>query len=131
MIIDLGKLKLEMRRPCATCPFRRDVDPLMHTDEISPTRIRQMAPDLSRIPWACHSTTDRTPEGRERDVETTQHCAGLRIVLEKQQTPHSVVEFLKAINECTVVEVDLDTPTYDSLNEMLVAYSDALAGVGS
>lgn len=122
MIVDLSRLHFDMKRPCATCPFRRDVDPVLHLDEISSKRIARMAPDLVKIPWACHATTTKSEEGRESCNERTQHCAGLLILLEKQGTPHGPYQFIKAIDECPVAELDMGAPVFDSLEELEEAY---------
>ena len=122
MVLDLSVIRFDLRRPCGTCPFLRAVDPRLHLEEISSRRLERMAPDMPTIPWACHSTTTKCEEGRESCNDRTQHCAGALIVLEKQGTPSGPRTFVAAIDEIPIADLDLEAPTFDSLDEMHEAY---------
>jgi hypothetical protein len=48
------------RRPCAECPWRRDVDP-GHFPAERFRALARCAEDMSPVLFQCHATTDETP----------------------------------------------------------------------
>lgn len=101
-------------RPCANCPFRKDVRPFLRTE-----RAREVATSMPRnLVFHCHKTTDETGDG------THKMCAGAVILARKQGLLYHnqmarIVERLGA-NLDDVQEGS--TPVYDTPEQMVAAY---------
>src|SRR5437870_5231493 len=85
-----------LTRPCAKCPFRRDIKPFL-----TPAAAREIAESLERSEFPCHETLDYSGdgdgEGGGRETEQTAHCAGALIVLEKVERPSQMMRICERI----------------------------------
>lgn len=85
-----------MKKPCAQCPFRRDVRPYLHPD-----RAYEIAA-ASENPYnefSCHKTTESTDDGRIVTAESKE-CAGF-LTLRANYTERGLPEgFEPAFKEC-------------------------------
>ena len=62
-----------MKRPCAHCPFRRDVRPFLH-----PERAEQIAYSAQNphSDFSCHKTIEHDDDGEGYETEQSKTCAG-------------------------------------------------------
>jgi hypothetical protein len=72
----------ELVRPCAKCPFRRDVPGYLR-----PGRVAEIATGLERGTFDCHMAPKNNP----------QHCAGALILLEKKGQPSQMMRIAERL----------------------------------
>lgn len=105
-------MKYALVRPCAKCPFRRDIAGYLH-----PERALEIA--TSEEPFACHETTVYDEETDEMEVtKESQHCAGALILAEKLEQPNQMMRIAERLGLYDHRRLDLDAPVFDTPAEM-------------
>lgn len=102
--------------PCDNCPFRNDI-PAFLTGE----RVHEIV--YSNGEFACHKTTVDSEDEEEGRIETekSQHCAGLLILLEKEDRPHQMMRICERLGLYDRSKLKMDAPVYDSIEEAIEA----------
>lgn len=103
-------MRYDLTTPCAQCPFRSDITPF-----IRPERAQEI---LSGDAFACHKTLDA--EGRIHDA--SQHCAGVLIILEHDETPHQMMRICERIGLYDRRKLRMDAPVYQGADEAIAAH---------
>jgi hypothetical protein len=122
-------MKFDLVRPCAQCPFRRDVAPYLTVE-----RVVELEDALTRQQqtFACHKTVDYTDDHDEDgesvesrpDVEE-QHCAGAMILLEHLDRPNQMMRWMERLGLYRREKLDMDAPVYSTFFEMKTAHRKA------
>jgi hypothetical protein len=105
----------KLRRPCAKCPFRTDVDPYLRG-----ARAREIATDLANgNEFACHQTTtyvEDTGDGESDMVagEGAQFCAGALIMMEHQDAPNQIMRIAERLGAYDPAKLDMNAPVHAS-----------------
>jgi len=116
-------MKFDLVRPCAQCPFRRDVAPFLTVGrvvELEDALVRQQQT------FACHKTVDYDNESDEHDEDgepidfsdDEQHCAGAMILLEKLDKPNQMMRIAERIGRYDREKLDMNAPVYSTFTEM-------------
>jgi hypothetical protein len=119
-------LDYNLRKPCAKCPFRNDIRPFIH-----PERARDILEGGAS--FTCHKTIDYDDNppyddngdlilGRCEDGE--QHCAGVLIILEKENSPHQMMRIAERLGMYDRTKLDMTAPVYDSIEECVEAHEN-------
>ena len=111
-------MKYELTAPCVQCPFRSDIRPF-----IAPERARQIL--TNNAEFACHKTLDyQRPDedGDATETKNTQHCAGVLIILEKEQRPHQMMRICERLGMYDASKLKMDAPVYDSIADAVRAH---------
>jgi hypothetical protein len=103
-----------MKKPCAHCPFRRDVKPFLR-----PERGEELAYLAQNYysSFPCHKTTvsnDDSDEGEMMCVETTKECAGFLTLMHNELDKTGYDDFVPSPDV-----------VYDTVYDMIDAYEDA------
>lgn len=104
----------EIKKPCALCPFRRDVRPFLSR------RAASIASELRNDHnwFACHETTG-VKSGKRVRLENQSHCMGAAIVLWRSHltnVPIRLALWLKLLDESVLNQ---PAPVFDSLEEFV------------
>lgn len=120
----------DLRRPCAKCPFRTDIEPFIRAG-----RAQEIAEHLDRGEFSCHQTTvdseDEDGECERVDGPNSQHCAGALIMLEAEGRPSQmmrIAERLKNTDGTRMYDpskLDMAAPVYQSRDEFIAAHERA------
>ena len=113
-------MKYDLHRPCKDCPFRSDKEPF-----IAPSRAREIL--TGGAEFACHMTVkygeEVDEEGEEiANMSASQHCAGVLILLEKEERPHQMMRICERIGIYDARKLDMDAPVYDSIEDAVRAH---------
>lgn len=120
-------MKYDLMTPCANCPFRHD---LKSGPFIASERCEEIL--MSNAEFACHKTLDY--DGDETDEEgfseaaelpTTQHCAGVLIILEREERPHQMMRIMERLGGYDRSKLNMDAPVYDSIEEAISVHEEA------
>jgi hypothetical protein len=115
----LGKnMRFDLTTPCSNCPFRSD-----RPFPLKAERVRQiLGGDRGRQWWpspsfTCHKTVDYSAgvEGRIR-VEG-QHCAGVLIILTREERPNDCMQIAERLGLWSPVSLQMDAPVYHTTEE--------------
>ena len=112
----------DLVRPCPKCPFRNDIPAYLTQD-----RAEEIAYDGAE--FACHETTtdsfEEDEEGYEVETliatEESKHCAGLLILLEKEERPHQMMRICERLGFYDMRKLDMTVPVYDTIEEFIEA----------
>lgn len=116
-------LGVRLKRPCAHCPFRRDLPGFLRK-----SRALEIADGLARHgDFACHETIeygddeDDEEDGTAKGVVTprSQHCAGALILLLKIGRPNILMRLRMLSGEFHPDECDMEAPVFDTLEEFV------------
>jgi len=111
-------MRYDMKRPCDNCPFRIDVPPF-----IRPARaIEILTGDQA---FACHKTVDYKGSFEGKLDELTQHCAGVLIILERENKPHQMMRIMERIGGYDQRKLDRKAPVYASIKACVSAHERA------
>lgn len=108
-------MKYDLITPCAQCPFRSDVRPFIKAE-----RAREIL--TGNAPFACHKTCDYDGGEEGEITEDTQHCAGVLIILEKENAPHQMMRICERIGFYDRRKLRMDAPVYDSIHVCIAAH---------
>lgn len=103
-----------LRKPCANCPFRNDVD-------FDLRRRRDIAADIidRQASFACHKTTCHDDEGNHVPRDKEQHCAGAMILLERIGRPNQMMRIAERIGMYDRTKLDMAAPVYRTRAEFV------------
>lgn len=118
----------DLKRPCALCPFRTDIEPYIRGD-----RAVEIAEHLSRGEFSCHQTTvdseDEDGESDRVDGPDSQHCAGALIMLEAEGCPSQMMRIVARLKKpdgsrmYDPTKLDMSAPVYQSRADFIEAHS--------
>lgn len=94
-------MKFLIKKPCAECPFRRDVKPYLRHARAEDLA-RQMSDD--NFWFACHQTTG-VKNGRRIKKEDQSHCAGLMGVLWNEGRINIAMRIAIIVKQLTIEEL--------------------------
>lgn len=112
-------MKYDLVKPCNNCPFRNDIMPF-----IRPERAEEIA---NAEDFPCHKTTDFDDEGDLQNRDGEHHCAGHLIFREKLEQPTQMMRICERIGLYDRSKLDMESPIYDSIEEMIEAHEKAFA----
>lgn len=111
-------MRLTMKTPCPSCPFRTDIPPFL-----TEGRGREiMAALLADHTFQCHKTVDYDGADDEGEVDSAtaasepnaQHCAGALILLEKIGRPNQLMRIAERIGHYRPDRLDMKAPVFDT-----------------
>lgn len=117
----------KLKRPCAKCPFRTDVEPYLRAE-----RVAEISEGLLRgQSFPCHETVNYDEEEHDEDGGTGQtldssgqaQCAGAEIMLAHHGTSTQMSRIAESLG-LPVAELDMDSPVYKSTILFVRAQSD-------
>jgi hypothetical protein len=103
-------MKYNLRKPCANCPFRTDIDPYLNDE-----RAREIVDSLVRGEFPCHKTLDYShddEDGEARNTQKTAHCAGALIMLEHDEQPGQMMRIMERIGGYDRRLLDMESPVF-------------------
>lgn len=118
-------MRLTMKTPCPSCPFRTDTPPFLH-----PGRAKEiMGFLLADHTFQCHKTVDYDKVSDEGEVDgataarevNAQHCAGALILLEKLGKPNQLMRIAERIGHYHPLRLDMKAPVFDTAEEFIRA----------
>jgi len=96
-------MKFSVKKPCAQCPFRKDVQPFLRR---ASTIAQEMRDDTR---WfACHQTTGQMHGKRVKPAEQS-HCAGLMGVLWNEGRPNIAMRLALIYKLITIKQIKAAT----------------------
>jgi len=104
-------MKFDIKRPCATCPFRTDVAPFLHR---GPQLAEQLGDD--HFWFACHYSTGMIHGKRVKKAEQSQ-CAGSTMVLWREARPNIAMRIALIAGMITPAQLEAEAPVFNSLEE--------------
>lgn len=111
----------DLHAPCAQCPFRSDIKPF-----INAARAREIL--TCGAEFACHKTLDYAnadDDGEARETKHTKHCAGVLIILEREEQPHQMMRISERLGMYDASKLKMDAPVYDSIADAVRAHKSA------
>lgn len=117
-------MKFDLKRPCAQCPFRTDIEPYLRQ-----SRVRELEHALvqKQQTFSCHKTVDysegdqedeQEDEQEHRPAPDEQHCAGALILLEKLMKPNQMMRWMERVGAYDRTKLDMRAPVFDSFTVM-------------
>ena len=112
-------MKYDLAKPCDECPFRSDKKFYLDSRKVT-----EIVDGLLyyNTGFSCHKTTtckDRTAQHRN-----AQNCAGALIFLEKNNASTNTTRISERIGLYDRSKLDMDSPVYETKQEMIVGCSD-------
>ena len=108
-----------LKSPCKDCPFRSDV-----ARYLSPERAQEiMRESYEDSNFYCHKTVDYSDDSDGRIAEKSRVCAGFLVTMEKEGRANQPTRIAERIGLYDRAEMDMDAPTYDSMQEWVRSYS--------
>lgn len=109
-----------LKSPCADCPFRSDVARYLH-----PERAQEiMCDSYEDSNFYCHKTVDYSgDDGEGRVAGKSRVCAGFLVTMEKEGRANQPTRIAERLGLYDRTQVDMDAPTYDSMEEWVRSYS--------
>jgi hypothetical protein len=121
-------MQFNMVRPCPHCPFRKDNVPFLH-----PERAKDIADGLKMGTWfGCHETIEfvdeNEDEGELKCVDTTEHCAGAMILMEKINRPTQAMQLSERLRypperPYDRDRLDMESPVFKTLEEFVAFHA--------
>jgi len=114
-----------LKTPCADCPFRSDIKAY-----IRPDRVDEIDRSLEQGTFPCHRTLVYTGGDEEEPEipESSQHCAGALILLEKLNRPSQTMRIAENIRLYDRRKLDMKSAVYNTFEEMRLACEKATVG---
>ena len=94
-----------MTAPCSTCPFRSDI--------MFPLNDGRITEIVHAGDFPCHKTTT----AGHADGKNEKACAGLMILLEKENRPNQMMRICERLGMYDRYKLDMNAPVYDSIEE--------------
>ena len=101
-----------MTNPCDECPFR--------ADKIFPLESGQVIEIVEGGKFPCHKTLNADME----DVGEAAACAGLMILLEKENMPNQIMRIGERSGFYDRTKLNMDAPVYASIEECIEAVEE-------
>lgn len=106
-------MKFDRTKPCANCPFRCDIPGYLTT-----ARVKEIAEalEVGNVQFPCHKTmVDDGDEGDLTETESSQHCAGALIQMEKINQPTQMMRIMERLRMYDPSKLQLDAPVHADL----------------
>lgn len=118
-------MNFDLKRPCAECPFRRDIP-----GYLTGARAREIANAvLDGSTFPCHHTTEtiETDDGESDCVATaeSQHCAGALILARRRGRSSQLSRVAERLGYYDPSALDMESPVFISAAEMICHHSKA------
>lgn len=110
-------MNFKLKRPCESCPFRSDIRGFLRR-----ARAKEIAEALLHDQtFTCHKTLDYSEEDEKRHhiLNTSSHCAGAAIFLEKQQRPNQMMRIAERLGMYRLADLDLEAPVFSTAEEFI------------
>lgn len=104
-----------LHRPCAHCPFRRDIAPYISAGKAQ-SIIESLQAGQS---FVCHETICCVNPTRRL------HCAGALIIMQKSGVANTWVQLCQRLGFDDLEKLDMDAPVYASLDEFVQRHREA------
>ena len=101
-------MRYDMTRPCSNCPFR--------SDKRFPLARGRVVEIINGGSFPCHKTT--TAGGADGQDEVA--CAGLLILLEKENVPNQMMRIAERVGMYDRRKLEMDAPVYDSIGQAIL-----------
>ena len=108
----------KLKRPCKTCPFRRDTG---HCFAFSRKRLEGIA---AQDAFQCHNTVDydAMEEGRDHAGDNPQQCAGLMALLHREGRPNTIMQVASRLGYLDLGALE-PAQVYRSLEEAVESHA--------
>lgn len=118
-------MDFRLRKMCKDCPWRSDREyPFFGKDERGYERTQELRESLQGMHvFPCHKTAYFDDDGDQHQTERTQACAGVLITMEKAGDRGDLVQIAERIGKYDPSILDLNQPTYNSLEEWSEAHN--------
>lgn len=112
-------MKYDLTSPCGNCPFRTDIDFYLR-----PERVEEICDSLEQgQTFSCHKTNDT--DGEETiETDSSQHCAGAMIMLEKMERPNQMMRICERLGMYDRKKLNMEAPVFDDTEEMINHFYD-------
>lgn len=107
-------MRFDLTTPCAQCPFRSDVRPYIKAERVEEILIGNQS-------FACHKTLDKD----HRIHANSQHCAGVLIILEREERPHQMMRIAERLGFYDLTKLRMSAPVYASISDAITAHVKA------
>ncbi|WP_109479206.1 DUF6283 family protein [Paraburkholderia sp. C35] len=113
-------MNFDLKKPCAQCPFRTDVEPYLRTE-----RVEELCDAIVRHDktFQCHKTLTHDDEGRALPTDKDQHCAGALIMLEHMRRPNQMMRIAYRLGFYDKRKLDMSAPVYMQARDMIDAHA--------
>ena len=108
-------------KPCAKCPFRRDVG-----GYLTRARAREIASAITAqdATFSCHETVTYDDDGKTVRTSQEQHCAGAAILLEKIGRANQMMRIMERIGAYDRTKLDMEAPVFDTPSEFIAHHGN-------
>lgn len=96
-----------MTEPCDNCPFR--------SDKPFPLMTGRAGEIINGGEFPCHKTTIEFGATGENE----QSCAGLMILLEKENRPNQMMRIAERLGMYDYTQLNMNAPVYDSIEDAI------------
>lgn len=112
-------MKFELRKPCANCPFRTDIE-----FYLGESRAKEIADGITKKgqTFTCHKTLDYDGEGNTVVGSKSQHCAGALIMLEKTERPNQMMRIAERLGLYDHTKLDMNSPVFENAESFKANY---------
>lgn len=111
-------MKFTLRKPCANCPFRSDIDGFLRPDRAAEIVHTITVGDGT---FSCHKTNDIDDEGETIETQKTQHCAGALIFLEHDDNPNQMMRIAERLGIYDRHKLDMTAPVFKTAKDFIEA----------
>lgn len=117
----MGLFKFDLKKPCANCPFRKDI-PFF----LSKARATDIVNAVTKEDktFSCHKTVTYGDDGESVFTPKEQHCAGALILVAKTGAANSMLQIAERFGIYDPAKIDMDAPVYDTGDDMIAAMRD-------
>lgn len=105
-------MNYNLTKPCDNCPFRSD-----KLFPLRPERAEEIIYNGGQ--FACHKTARSNDDGDTQITQKSEHCAGLLILLEKNNKPHQMMRIAERFGAYDRTKLDMNAPVYDDPDEYI------------
>lgn len=109
-------MNFDLIRPCASCPF-----------STGPEAVRFLGWDRAEAiadsvrggsTFTCHNTNDFS-SGSVRETKDSQHCAGVLILLEREERPNQMMRWMERIGFYDHTKLDMEADVVDDFEHFM------------
>jgi hypothetical protein len=105
----------KLTRPCATCPFRKDLGGKFG---LRTERLRQIAAGPA---FQCHKTVDYEESFEGDPGDNPQQCAGLMSILHREGRPNQIMQVGQRLGHFDPQKLD-HRDVYDTFDDAIAAH---------
>ncbi|MBO0715751.1 MAG: hypothetical protein J2P55_00240 [Rhizobiales bacterium] len=109
----------DLKRPCATCPFRKTQG---HLYALPLARLKEIRRGSA---FQCHKTVDyeNFDDRRRRQGDRPQQCAGLMAVLARENDTNTIMQIAERLGELNIADLDPQHEAYDTWADVVAAHT--------